>query len=307
LRTEGIARVAVAVMFPGQGTQRAGLGQGWRHTPAWSVVERAETALDRSLSGLLLDPDASLERTEDAQLAVLVTSLMAWEAAAGRLSGPVAFAGHSLGQVTALVAAGALSFDDGLRLAARRAGHTQRTAERSPGRMAALVGASLDQAEQACLAAPGSCWVANDNGPGQVVLAGAPAALESALERARSLGTRRIVPLEVQGAFHTPLMQDAAAAFAEDLRTVPFSSTAVPVVSNGDARAYTDGAGWRGRLVEHLVQRVRWRQSVETLVSLGATELVEVGPGTTLGGLAKRIVPGVTVSSTDSTSLEVPA
>lgn len=291
--------MAVAVMFPGQGAQRPGVGQQWRADPAWSVVERAESVLGRDLSGLLVDPDASLDRTEDAQLAVLLASLMAWEAVGPGLGRPVAFAGHSLGQVTALVAAGVLAFDDGVRLAARRARHTQAAADRRPGGMAALLGASLDQAEQACAAAPDRCWVANDNAPGQVVVAGAPDGLDAALEAASALGVRRATRLPVGGAFHTPLMEEARAAFTEDLAEVPLSPPAAPVVSNGDGRAHDDADGWRRRLADHLVRPVRWRESVGTLVGLGATELVEVGPGTTLAGLAKRIAPGVAVRSVE--------
>lgn len=299
--------MAVGVMFPGQGAQRAGLGEAWREHRAWSVVERAEAALDRSLSDLLLDPDAPLDRTEDAQLAVLLTSLMGWEAVGPDLSPVVGFAGHSLGQVTALIAAGALSFEEGIRLAAQRARHTQDAAERQPGEMAALLGATLDQAVQLCDAAPGGCWLANDNAPGQVVVAGTPRAVEIALERARAIGVKRATRLRVGGAFHTPLMHAAAEAFSGDLGAVAFSATSVPVISNRDARPHNDGDGWRQRLVDHLVRPVRWRQSVEMLVALGATELVEVGPGQILAGLARRIVPGVRVRGAALPVEEVPA
>ena len=286
--------MAVGVMFPGQGAQQAGLGTVWRDTPAWSVVERAEAALDRPLAGLLLDAEAALDRTEDAQLAVLISSLMAWEAVGPALGEVAAFAGHSLGQVTALVAAGSIGFDDGVRLAARRARHTQEAAERRPGEMAALLGATPEQAEQLCHAA-GECWVANDNAPGQVVVAGTPEGVGRAEERARSVGIRRVTRLKVGGAFHTPLMEAAARALEQDLRSLSLSTSSAPVISNGDGRAYRDGDGWPRRLVDHLVRPVRWRQSVETMVASGATELVEVGPGDVLAGLARRIVPDVAV------------
>lgn len=282
-------------MFPGQGAQKAGLGAAWQGDHAWSLVERAERVLDRSLAPLLLDPEATLDRTEDAQLTVLLTSLMAWEKVRPQIGEPVALAGHSLGQVTALIAAGVLSFDDGLRLAARRAGHTQRAADRREGRMVALLGATPEQADRVCEAAPGACWVANDNAPGQIVVAGTPDGVDAAVAAAPANGIRRTTRLPVGGAFHTPLMEEARAAFAEDLASAGLRPAATPVVSNGDARAYTDGDGWRTRLADHLVHPVRWRQSVETLVTLGATELVEVGPGSTLAGLARRIVPDVNV------------
>ncbi|HVM02513.1 MAG TPA: ACP S-malonyltransferase [Acidimicrobiales bacterium] len=286
-------------MFPGQGAQRAGLGAPWQGDHAWSLVERAERVLDRPLAPLLLDPDAPLDRTEGAQLAVLLTSLMAWQAVRDAIGEPVALAGHSLGQVTALIAAGVLPFDDGIRLAARRAAHTQRAADHRPGRMVALLGATPDQADQACRAAPGACWVANDNAPGQIVVAGTPEGVDAAVAAAPAAGIRRTTPLPVGGAFHTPLMEEARAAFAGDLASAPLRPSPVPVVSNGDARAYADGDGWRARLADHLVHPVRWRESVATLVEMGATELVEVGPGATLAGLARRIVPGVAVRTTD--------
>ncbi|HET7489882.1 MAG TPA: ACP S-malonyltransferase [Acidimicrobiales bacterium] len=291
--------MAIAVMFPGQGAQRPGWGRAWRDDEAWSVVEQAERALDRNLNGLLLDADAPLTRTEDAQLSVLVASLVAWQKVRPLLDDPVAFAGHSLGQITALIAAGALPLDDGLRLAARRAGHTQRAADRSPGRMVALLGATAEQAEAVCAVAPGACWVANDNAPGQVVVAGTPEGVEAAVAAAPAAGVRRTTVLPVGGAFHTPLMEEARLGFAEDLAGAPLVTTATPVVSNGDARPYTDGEGWRRRLADHLVSPVRWRASVETLVTIGATELVEVGPGATLAGLARRIAPDTTVRSTE--------
>lgn len=289
----------VGVMFPGQGAQRPGLGEDFRDDDAWSVVTRAEQALGRDLSALLLDPDVRLDRTEDAQLAVLMSSLMAWERFGRSLGEPMAFAGHSLGQITALMAAGTLPFDEGIRLAARRAGHTQRAADRTQGRMVALLGATTEQADTVCAAAPHACWVANDNAPGQVVVAGTPEGVDSAVQAAPAAGVRRTTPLQVGGAFHTPLMEEARAAFASDLEHAELSETATAVVSNGDGRAYKDGGGWRRRLADHLVHPVRWRQSVETMVRMGVTELVEVGPGTTLAGLARRIVPGVTVRSTD--------
>ena len=289
----------VGVMFPGQGAQRAKLGEEWEHDAVWAVVERAEQVLERPLAPLLLAPDARLDRTEDAQLAVLLTSLMAWEKVKGTLGRPVAMAGHSLGQVTALIAAGALPFDEGIRLAAQRARDTQRAADRREGRMVALLGATPEQAEQVCQAAPDACWIANDNAPGQLVVAGTPDGVEAAVARAPEVGVRRTTPLQVGGAFHTPLMEEARAAFAEELVGAPLVPSETPVVSNGDAAPYDDGDGWRHRLAEHLVRPVRWRESVQTLVGLGATELVEVGPGTTLAGLARRIVPEVDARSTD--------
>jgi len=270
------------------------MGTPWRDTPSWTVVEQAEAALGRSLAPLLLDPGATLERTDDAQLAVLLASLLAWHGVADRIEAPVAFAGHSLGQITALIASGALSIGDGVRLAAARAECTQAAAERRPGRLAALMGATLEQAEEAC-AGPGprTCWVANDNAPGQVVVGGTPEGVDAAGARARGLGCRRVVNLSVAAAFHTPLMDEARTALAFPLEAIAFAPPSAPIVSNVDARPHADTAGWRAGLGDHLVSTVRWRESMQTLVELGADRFLEIGPGAVLSGLARRTVPEV--------------
>ncbi len=287
----------VAVVFPGQGTQEPGMARSWKGHRAWSVVDAAETALGEPLATLILDaPAEQLARTRDAQLAVLMTSLIAWDAAKERLDGHqiVAFAGHSLGQVTALIASGVVSLADGVRFAARRAEATQRAADAHPGRMAALLGGTEDQATEACAGL--ECWVANDNAPGQIVIAGTPEGLDAAMARARELGVRRATPLKVGGAFHTPLMDDATAALTEALASVELHGPTAPVVSNGDAVAYDDGEGWRTRLVRHPTEPVRWRASMETLVgSCRAEKLAEIGHGAMIAGVAKRTVPDVGV------------
>ena len=287
----------VAVVFPGQGTQQPGMGMPWQDDPAWKIVEQAEAALGEPLASLVLDaPAEQLARTRDAQLAVLCTSLVAWEAARPYLTDIVAFAGHSLGQVTALIAAGVLDLEDGVRFAARRAELTQAAADAHPGRMAALLGATPEQAADACRAAPDACWVANDNAPGQVVIAGTPDGVDAGSARAKDLGVKRATPLNVGGAFHTPLMQDAADTLAADvLPSVILATPTSPIVSNGDATPYDDADGWRTRLAEHVTVPVRWRGVQETLASLGASTFFEVGHGSMLAGLAKRTVPDVTV------------
>jgi [acyl-carrier-protein] S-malonyltransferase len=270
------------------------MGSPWQASPAWAVVERAEEVLGEPVGELVLDPDpARLRRTREAQLAVLLTSLLAWEATKATLREVTAFAGHSLGQLTALTAAGALDFDDAVRLVARRAEVTQAAADVTGGGMVALLGAGEAQAAAACDAAPGACWVANDNAPGQIVLAGTENGLEAASGAARALGVRKVVRLEVGGAFHTPLMQPAAEEFAQATATVSLHEPSEPVVSNADATACTDADGWRRRLVDHLVQPVLWRQSLDTTAELGAEALVEIGPGRVLTGLARKCRPDV--------------
>jgi [acyl-carrier-protein] S-malonyltransferase len=268
------------------------MGEPWVGSRAWDVVERAEAALGRPLAPLLLDADADLSRTREAQVAVLLASLVAWEAVRDQVEAPVAFAGHSLGQITALIASGALTPEDGVRLAFSRADCTQAAADARPGRMAALIGADLETAEAACT--PGDAWVANDNAPGQVVIGGTPAGVDAAVEQAKALGVRRAIPLNVAAAFHTPLMAPAAEALAPVLATIAFRAPSAPVVSNADARPYAGADGWPQRLADHLVSPVRWRSSMEFLSGIGVDSLVEVGPGNVLAALARRTVPSLT-------------
>jgi [acyl-carrier-protein] S-malonyltransferase len=288
--------VRIAVVFPGQGTQQSGMALPWREHPSWSIVERAEAALGEPLAHLVIDaPPDLLARTREAQLAVLLTSLVVWDAIDVPSDDVVAFAGHSLGQVTALIASGVLSLEDGVRFAARRAELTQAAADAHPGKMAALLGATPEQAEDACTAAPDGCWVANDNAPGQVVIAGTPEGLAAGSARAQELGVRRVTPLNVGGAFHTPLMADATAGLVTEAAALALSVPSAPVVSNHDASAYSDAGGWRERLPNHVSVPVRWRSTMETLVGLGAGSFWEVGHGSMLAALAKRGAPEVTV------------
>jgi [acyl-carrier-protein] S-malonyltransferase len=240
-------------------------------------------------------PAEQLARTRDAQLAVLCTSLVAFEAVRPLADDIVAFAGHSLGQVTSLIASGALGLEDGVRFAARRAELTQRAADANPGRMAALLGATVEQAIDACTAAPDACWIANDNAPGQVVIAGTPEGLEAATARAKEIGVRRATPLNVGGAFHTPLMASAADGIASALHDVAFARPNAPIVANHDGAAYADAEGWAIRSAEHVTVPVRWRTCMEILAGLGADAFVEVGSGSMIAGLAKRTVPDTPV------------
>lgn len=300
----GGGRSAVAVAFPGQGAQSAGLGLAWRDTSHWAVVERAESAAGVPLAPLLLEATADdLKRTRAAQLAVFLTSLMAWDAlqeAQPALS-VAALTGHSLGEVTALVASGAIDFDEGVRFAAARAEATQRCADAGGHAMAALIGATYEQAEAAC-AASGECWIANDNGGGQVVIAGTAAGVDAADAVARGLGVRRVIALNVGGAFHTPLMGPAADELRSILTSVTFRVASAPVVCNTDGEFVTGPEQWPSRLAAHLVQPVRWYGVLSSLAAAGIGHLVEVGPGQTLTGLAKRA--GVPLETANVTSPE---
>ena len=285
-----------AVIFPGQGAATPAAGLAWVDHPAWQVVDEAEAATGRDLGRLLLDADAEeLSTTLASQLAVLLTSLVAWRAVSATVEQPpVAFAGHSLGQITAVLASGAVSPADGYRLAARRAELSQRSADARPGRMVALMGADPETAAEVCAGGEG-VWLANDNAPGQVVIAGTPEGVEAAAERARAAGVRRVMSLDVGHAFHTPLLAEAAADLAPTLEATTFHTPSAPVVTNTDAAAHSDAGGWPEILARHLVEPVRWRESQVTLTTLRATTFVEVGPGRVLAGLAKRAVPDVTV------------
>ena len=278
-----------AVVFPGQGSQQAGAGRDWVDRPSWRIVEQAEATLDVALAPLLLEPEADLSRTRESQLSVLLLSLVAWDAVRDELPTPVCFAGHSLGQITALIASGAVAFDDGVRLAAARAAATQRAADARPGGMLALLGADEDQAAQACAAAEGQAWPANLNAPGQIVVGGTPEGLDAVAGAAKGAGIRRTRALAVGGAFHTPLMADAATELGPTLDAMTFAEPAAPVVANHDGAAHTRPSGWPVHLRTHLVEPVRWEACVRTMVDLGADELIEVGPGTTLTALASRI------------------
>ena len=285
-----------SVIFPGQGAAAPGVGLAWVDDRAWEVVGQAEALLDRPVARLLLEADAAeLAATGASQLAVLLASLVAWDALAPRLDEPpVAFAGHSLGQVTALLAGGAVDRSDGLRLAAERADLSQASADARPGGMAALVGAELDVAARVCEGGD-DVWIANDNAPGQVVIAGTPEGLAAAAERARRLGVRRVMALDVGHAFHTPLLADAAANLRPVLEGIAFREGTAPIVANTDALGHTDPHCWADQLTRHLVEPVRWRESQRTLAASGATTFIEVGPGRVLAGLAKRTVPDVAV------------
>jgi [acyl-carrier-protein] S-malonyltransferase len=272
------------------------MATAWRDHSAWHVIDDAEAALGEKVGFLVTEATADdLARTREAQLAVLLTSLVVWEAMQPLAEVPVAFAGHSLGQVTALIAAGVLPLEVGVRFAARRAELTQAAADRHPGRMAALLGATPEQADDACAAAPDACWIANDNAPGQIVIAGTPDGVDTASARAKEVGVKRATPLKVGGAFHTPLMRDATEGLALELAALDFAVPAAPIVTNDDAAAHSDADGWRTRLADHVSVPVRWRPTMDTLVGLGADTFLEVGHGSMLAALAKRGVPEVTV------------
>ncbi len=284
----------LAFTFPGQGSQRPGMGRPWVDHPSWEVAGEASEIADRDLAALLLDADMDeLTATGNAQLATFVMSLVVLDAVERLGLFPGACAGHSLGEYTALVGSGSLSLADGTRLVAERGRAMQLAADEHPGTMAALLGIADDDAEAACQRAEDEVWVANYNAPGQVVVGGTSEGVGTAGDRAKELGAKKVLPIPVSGAFHTQLMLPARPLLRKVLDSVDFHAPEVPVVANVDARVHTDAADWPGLLSAQLCSPVRWRQSLETLNGRGVTTLAELGPGGVLTGFVRRTVPDV--------------
>jgi [acyl-carrier-protein] S-malonyltransferase len=295
--------MSVAFVFPGQGSQAPGMGLDWAgfDEAAADLYQWASACLGWDLSETLrtATPD-ELRQTYIAQPAIFCVSVAAFRAleAAG-VERPAYVAGHSLGEFSALVAAGALSFEAGITLVARRAEAMQRAADDHPGSMSSVLGLSAEGVEMAVeAAAQGQVLaVANDNAPGNVVVSGEWAALERLPAAARELGAKRVVPLNVGGAFHSPLMASAVDAFGSYLAAAPLRDPAIPLVANATAEVVTRGEELRELLARQLTGRVRWTESVRRMAGLGVDTFVEVGPGAVLGGLIKRTVDGVRVPS----------
>jgi len=311
-----MAQHNLALVFPGQGCQFVGMGADLAaaYPEAKALYERADEVLGLRLSELCFQgPEAELNDTANTQPAIYVSAMALWVALAPRLQQAlprVAFvAGHSLGEFVALAVAGAFAFEDGLKLVRCR-GEAMRDAGRvSPGGMAAIIGLD-DPALADVLAAanaggaPG-VWVANDNSPGQVVIAGQQAALERAMGLAREAKAKRVLPLAVSVACHTPLMGAAAERLDAALRNTPFHKPWTPVVSNALAQPLDEPAAIQVALMKQLTSPVRWVESVRAMASSGARTMLEVGPKSVLAGLIKRIDAAVnTVAVSDSASLE---
>jgi [acyl-carrier-protein] S-malonyltransferase len=274
------------------------MGRVWQEHPSWEVVGEASAVAGKDVARLLLDADAhELTLTGNAQLSTFVLSLVVLDAIERVGIEPRLCAGHSLGEYTALAASGALGFDEGVRLVVERGEAMHNAAEERPGTMAAVMGADDDAVEAACQRAEGEVWVANYNAPGQVVIAGTAEDVARAGVIAKELGARKVIPFPVAGAFHTALMSPARAWLRKALSDTAFTVPEVPVVANVDARAHTAAEDWPALLSAQLCSPVRWRQSLETLQSMGGTRFVEVGPGGVLTGLARRTLPDAAASA----------
>lgn len=292
--------MTLAFVFPGQGSQAVGMGKGLAESfpEARDVFDEVDAALGQKLSALMWDgPADELTLTENAQPAIMANSLAVMrvlESEFGVTVDAAKFvAGHSLGEYSALAAAGALSLTDAAKLLKLRGQAMQKAVPVGKGAMAALIGADLDQAEKAAAAGSvhGVCQVANDNAPGQVVISGAKAAVDAAIAAAQEMGVKRAMPLPVSAPFHCALMQPAADAMADALSKADISAPSVPVVVNVRARPESDPEAIRKLLVEQVTGRVRWRESAEWMASEGGiTTFAEAG-GKVLTGMLKRIAP----------------
>ena len=279
-------------VFPGQGSQEPAMGQAFADDPSWALVTEASEAAGRDVAHLLLHADADeLVETRNAQLGTFVHSMVVLDALRRREVAPEAVAGHSLGELSALCAAGVLRYADAVRLVVERGEAMQACTTQRTGTMAAVLGLDEDAVGAACEQAGGEAWVANVNAPGQVVIAGDPAAVDAAGRAAKDAGAKRVMPLTVSGAFHTVFMAPAGQRLAEAIAQTTFHDAEIPVVANVDATAHREAGEWPDLLARQLVSPVRWAASVETLVGLGADTFVEVGPGAVLTGTVKRIAP----------------
>ncbi|MBE0415269.1 MAG: ACP S-malonyltransferase [Dehalococcoidia bacterium] len=282
-----------AYVFPGQGSQRVGMGRDLygAFAQAREVFEEADDALGFSLSRLCFEgPERELAQTVNAQPAILTVSIACLKSVAevaGGLICPVFMAGHSLGEYTALVAAQVLDFKDAVRLTRQRGKLMQEAGERVPGGMAAII--ALDEVSMEAICEETGAQIANINSPGQIVISGTKPALVRAMDLARAMGARHIMPLKVSGAFHSPLMQPAAEGMAQALSQLSFRDPNVPIVVNSTAHPVTTANEIKDELVRQLSSCVQWQKSVEYMVDAGVSTFIEIGPGQVLSGLIKRI------------------
>ncbi|MCS6800868.1 MAG: ACP S-malonyltransferase [Chloroflexota bacterium] len=288
--------MTIAYVFPGQGSQTVGMGAKLAAVSpaARRVFAEADEILGFPLSRLCWEgPEEALTATANAQPALLVSSVAAWRA--GVEDGlwpaepPRFVAGHSLGEYSALVVAGALTFADALRLVRRRGELMQACGEACPSTMAAVLG--LDEATVAAICAETGAEIANVNAPGQIGISGPRAAVERASALARDRGARRVIPLNVSAAFHSSVMRPAAEGLAAAIATTPIADADPPLIANVDAAPLRAAADLRRELVDQLTRPVRWQRTIEVLAENGVTQLYEIGTGTVLCGLAKRTAP----------------
>jgi [acyl-carrier-protein] S-malonyltransferase len=291
---------STAFLFPGQGSQVVGMGSDLEaiFPSARAVFTKADAILGFPFSEIMCNgPDAVLNDTLNTQPALFVHSLAAYQTFQSifpKIS-PLFMAGHSLGQLSAITAAGAMSFDDGLRLVRKRGELMKRAGEITPGAMAAILGLDIPTLDKVCAEASMQdeiVQVANDNCPGQIVISGHKSALKRAMDGAKVAGAKRVLPLVVSIAAHSPLMDSIQEEWNEIVNSTVFLDAEIPVVGNVSAMPITGAVGLRADVMAQMQSRVRWTESIKWMAFQGVTTFVEIGAGTVLGGLVKRIVEG---------------
>lgn len=300
----------IGLVFPGQGSQSVGMGkalcEAYPHLK--QVYNEASTVLGYDVAALCFEgPAEKLNLTEHTQPALLVSSIAALRALQPAGIKPVAVAGHSLGEYSALVAAGGISYRDAVGIVQKRGQYMSEAVPAGTGLVAALLGLAADVVREVCreAASAGVVQAANFNSPGQVVIAGEKAAVERAIDIAKTKGCKKAVSLPVSVPVHTPLMQQAADRLAKDLAAVAWSDLHMPLINNAEAKQIVKAADIQASLVRQLPSSVLWEDSVKTMAAMGVKIFIEVGPGTVLTGLIKRIVPeAATMNVNDPKSLD---
>ncbi|MBP5381960.1 MAG: ACP S-malonyltransferase [Bacteroidales bacterium] len=283
-----------AFVFPGQGSQFSGMGKELydNSSDARALMEQANEILGFRITDIMFEgSELELKATRVTQPAIFLHSVTL--AGCSSLPIPDMVGGHSLGEFSALMAAGAVSFEDGLRLVAARAGAMQRCCELHPGAMAAIIALPSETVEQVCKQIPGTVVAANYNCEGQIVISGESEAVALACAALKEAGAKRALPLSVGGAFHSPLMEEARSELAEAIEKTTFNVPSCPVYQNVSAKAETDPGRIKENLLAQLTSPVRWTQSVKAMLDDGATDFTEIGPGTVLQGLVSRISKGL--------------
>ncbi|MDE5555276.1 MAG: ACP S-malonyltransferase [Muribaculaceae bacterium] len=288
----------IAYVFPGQGAQFVGMGKDLydNNAEARELFEKANEILGFRITDLMFNgTDEDLRQTAVTQPAIFLHSVLLAKSL-GEEFKPDMTAGHSLGEFSALVAAGALSFEDGLRLVSARAQAMQKACELKPSTMAAVLALPDEKVEEICASIPGVVVCANYNCPGQLVISGEIEAIDAACEKLLAAGAKRALKLKVGGAFHSPCMEPARAELAEAIAKTTFSKPTCPVYQNVDAKPHTDPEEIKANLIAQLTAPVRWTQTVQNMIADGATEFIELGPGKVLQGLVAKINREVAVS-----------